>query len=97
MLSIPGAALAGEFEVDYESASITPIEGVNQISISDVIIKDGKAEIVFPLPAGEYSDLVVHVYDGNKCLRKVVKKMTIQSGRILNVPAVDYNTLEQET
>ena len=43
MLSIPGAALAGEFEVDYESASITPIEGVNQISISDVIIKDGKA------------------------------------------------------
>lgn len=97
MLSIPGAALAGEFEVNYESASITPIEGVNQISISDVIIKDGKAEIVFPLPAGEYSDLVVHVYDGNKCLRKVVKKMTIQSGRILNVPAVDYNTLEQET
>lgn len=97
MLSIPGAALAGEFEVNYESASITPIEGLNQISISDVIIKDGKAEIVFPLPAGEYSDLVVHVYDGNKCLRKVVKKMTIQSGRILNVPAVDYNTLEQET
>lgn len=94
MLSIPGAALAGEFEVNYESASITPIEGLNQISISDVIIKDGKAEIVFPLPAGEYSDLVVHVYDGNKCLRKVVKKMTIQSGRILNVPAVDYNTLE---
>ena len=95
--SLSGRALSGQFEVDYQTATINPAagKGVDNTTVSNVPYVDGKAVVYLAVPAGEYVggfEVAIAGADG-KVMTKTAYTATgvdLPAGYLLNMPELAY-------
>ena len=92
-----GRAVAGEFEIDFQSATMSPAagKGIDNVTITNVPYVDGKAVVYLAIPGGDYVNgfaLTVTAADGKTMTRNAYTTNGIEmpAGYLLNMPELTF-------
>ncbi|MBQ4503319.1 MAG: hypothetical protein II986_06595 [Alistipes sp.] len=94
-------AISGTFEVDYDTAAITPVAGNSIIRVMGVKATGGVANVVVAVPAGKYADgFIVKILDkNNRSMTKTIGKtdgVTIERAQLYTLPSLAYSANSTE-
>lgn len=96
--STGGEALAGIFDVDYETPSLHSVSGKDFIRIEDITYTSSKAEIVISVPAGSYEGFRIRILSddtGDNMMQAQLTKpsatVNVLAGTMVDMGLLQFN------